>query len=92
VRALASPPDPRGPAHESRRGIYALIPAHDRDIPYLAKGDDGAPAPYPGQWVAAAARDRAAADAGYRAVSTRLVRYLESGGPVNEVARPRGTP
>jgi uncharacterized protein (DUF2235 family) len=92
VRALASPPDPGGPVHDSRRGFYALIPAHDRDIPYLAEGDDGVPVPYPGQWVAASARDRAGLDGEYRALSTRLVRYLESGGLVNDVVRPGGRP
>jgi hypothetical protein len=48
--------------------------------------------PYPGQWVAASARDRAGLDGEYRALSTRLVRYLESGGLVNDVVRPGGRP
>lgn len=88
VRGLIRPPDPLGPCHESRRGIYALLRAHPRDIPYLLTGDDGAPVPYPGQWVASSARARAGADADYRGRSPRLVRYLDAGGLVNDVERP----
>jgi hypothetical protein len=88
VRGLARPPDPHGPCHESRRGIYALLPAHPREIPYRVRGDDGAMVPCPGQWVASSARERAGADADYRARSPRLVRYLQAGGAVHDVARP----
>jgi uncharacterized protein (DUF2235 family) len=85
VRALIEPPDPDGPCHDSRRGIYALLPPHPREIPYRYTGDAGALTPYPGQWVASSARTRAGRDAGYRSASPRLSSYLDAGGLVNEV-------